>query len=565
MRKTQSPTLLCAFAALFSFAWQNSCAHPLSESQVIAVVKSNAITARFEIKVEDLTLFHPVSTNEMKRIPSSDLLRATERHVQFLKDYFVILDQYGSRLQPTLTGIATNTIPEPGVHVLDLPNDTITFDFSYAYELESEFLTFRQEYGGKESVVPSQVDLTLLKDGRPLGGSQKLKPGIPKTFQIQRVPNAPELRGLAALRARNARQHEANLGIPDQNGVHAFLYIEPHLTRFQLVAPLHIIESWDSSLIPTNQFINPETEIGRVFSPRIMKLWNTVDQSSRVRSNGRRRFIVSFSPYIVGPETRDLDRARPQSEELHRWQTRYAVDVEYDGWLSPTNVGFQWNLFSDEMPFLKLTVNDYLGGTKEHFLTPSHTNMVWSTTAADEPAEYLSAPPLKPLKFSLITFIGAVMGVLLFVTWLCGIGPERRTVMQLILVMIIGAPFARILEWHAPFVQERVTSEEALEVVRHILSNAESENTVLEIVEAKLVELEDTRDPREFMMQVKWRVDRKEAHWGHEHRSQSGQEGYIRVAPMQGKWYPARIQYNNWELLSRDIHVPRVESNVIGR
>jgi hypothetical protein len=559
-----------AFTFLWAYALApgthlSALAHPLSESHVLADVRADAVVARFDIKVEDLTLFHTVTTNADKHIPGSDLQRAAEAHVPFLRRYFTILNPAGETLAATLLNTTTNSIPPEGVHTLDLPTTTLSFEFRFPLAEKPDYLTFHQEYGGADSAVPSMVDLLVLNAGRNTGGSVKLPPGIPRTVSFRGSESDRGLMGLAAIRARKAAHERATLGITDHEETHAFLQIEQHYALLELIVPLYVIESWDSSMRGTNDIFNTADETRASFSPRLLRIGELLRQNTRVDMDTRRRQVVNVDQVFHTPSTRDFAEI-PDHQNMHRLQARLAIAIQFDGWERSTNVSFTWNLYGKELPFLKIQVRDYQGGFSEQFLTPSHSNLVWTANAkAPGTVGPPMPPPLQTVRVSALSFAGLMIMSLWLIAWICRLKPERRIAILIVVFIVAGSPFVRVIEWTAPFMQTPISVDDATRIAKGLLLADKTGAPEIEIYDAKLVAVPRRTDPRDFNLWFKWRAVNSICHWGHKHSITTAHTSQMLIQPRKEQWLSARHESLSWDQLGDEVSVEKVPESLIRR
>ncbi|HAC92798.1 MAG TPA: hypothetical protein DCF63_19520 [Planctomycetaceae bacterium] len=142
-------------------------AHPVSLSSAMVDVHESHLQVELQIMLEDLVLYHGLKADGQQVYSSEDLLSASQKHRQFVTDYFTIRDAEGTRLGSKIETEAFEQIDAVGVPQSDLMQRSIGFELRFELPKDKpEYLTFFQEFGGPKSALPAIMDLYVLRNGQ---------------------------------------------------------------------------------------------------------------------------------------------------------------------------------------------------------------------------------------------------------------------------------------------------------------------------------------------------------------------------------------------------------------
>ncbi|MCA9179693.1 MAG: hypothetical protein KDB14_34795 [Planctomycetales bacterium] len=252
----------CAGLALASISWSSSWSssglcgaavalgaevgarvHPVSISRASVYVTRESATARLEIFLEDLYLFHQLKPNRADFLERPTIEQGIELHKKFLSQRFELTDVDGQQFEPDEVVCLPAELPTEGVPLAELMGHQLTFELRYLFETPPDFITFTQKFTDEAAVLPSEVKLAVQQENAGAPVEQTLLPHIPFTMRVSwtNPPLSPE----ASQRERQAwaeREREELLGIVSFNAVYSFVYIEDFEVRHEVLAPLATLD-----------------------------------------------------------------------------------------------------------------------------------------------------------------------------------------------------------------------------------------------------------------------------------------------------------------------------------
>jgi|694.fasta_scaffold00579_21 hypothetical protein len=322
-------------------------AHPVSLSSAMVDVHEGYLDVELQIMLEDLVLYHGLKANGQQVYSAEDLLSASQKHRQFVTDYFTIRDAEGQRLGSKIETEAFEQIEADGVPQSELMQRSIGFVLRFELPREKpEYLTFFQEFGGPKSALPAIMDLYVLRKGQ-FEESAQIAFGKPHTvrFDWQRqTTGRPET--AAELRKRRKEQFQERLGISSYSGLYSFLYINRFEVRHEILIPILTLKQWlpiehaDSELITVEEQEALRPAIASFFELNGRLLVG--DQEIQPRVEKISIFSLDINDFALGADPRPVNL----------FQGRVGVIVRYPCQQSPGRVSFTWDKFSDAAPFI---------------------------------------------------------------------------------------------------------------------------------------------------------------------------------------------------------------------
>ena len=220
-------------------------AHPISQSSVAVDVLTNKVVVEMNIMAEDYALYHGVEPGEDHRIAAKDLREAAEKHKEFLLKYFTVRDAAGGKLSGRAIEMDASQVPEEGIFQAELMQYGVIYRFDYPTEEPQPYLTFSQNFGGDDSVMPSVMDLMVLQSGVWIEEPTKIGPKSPHSVNFDWANGPPEPpKNWRELRKRREARKAGKLGIGSYSGLYSYIYIEPFEVRHEVLVPLLTFEAW---------------------------------------------------------------------------------------------------------------------------------------------------------------------------------------------------------------------------------------------------------------------------------------------------------------------------------
>ncbi len=224
-------------------AQSNAAAHPVSVTRTYAYVTREQITAKIQVFLEDLLLFHDLKPNDRDFLEPEVIREGIERHTKFLLERFVIRDVAGERLQGRSVDVKLFDLNPEGVPLAELMAHTLTFEFQYELPAAPEFLTFTQHLTDEKRVIPSEMKLVVKQENAGKSHTAELRPDEPDTIRFN-WDNPPLSAEASAEAQKNwiEKQKQETLGITSYSSVYSFLYIDEFEVRHEILIPLLTLE-----------------------------------------------------------------------------------------------------------------------------------------------------------------------------------------------------------------------------------------------------------------------------------------------------------------------------------
>lgn len=229
--------------ALSSATGSRLAAHPISVTRTFAYVTREQVTAKIQVFLEDLFLFHNLKPNDQDFLDPDVIRKGIELHKQFLLKRFVIRDVAGERLDGRVVDVKQFDMNPEGVPLAELMAHTLTFELQYELPAAPEFLTISQHFTDDQRVIPSEMKLVLKQENAGSMYTTVLKPDEPDTirFNWDNPPLSPE----ASKEEQESwieQQKEETLGITSYSSVYSFLYLDEYEVRHEILIPLLTLE-----------------------------------------------------------------------------------------------------------------------------------------------------------------------------------------------------------------------------------------------------------------------------------------------------------------------------------
>ncbi|MCA9039734.1 MAG: hypothetical protein KDA65_05230 [Planctomycetaceae bacterium] len=577
--------------ALLLVGWAAFClpatvqAHPISLTNAYVRVFPDKVSAKIEIFVEDLYLFHDLQPNDQDLLEPETIRKGMELHKDFLLKHFVILDKDGNTLKGEVVNIREFDIPEEGLPLPSLMFFQLTYTLEYPVD-KPEFLTFRQDMGNAAIGVPAETQLRVLQEGAKRRHEKLMIPGEPfhLRFNWENPDASDDTPGTVDATEGDEQNSEEEelLGITSYGAVYSFLYIEPREVRHEILIPVATLEQ--------------SLEIGRedpafltvAEQPKAREVVrNFLKQKNPLKVNGKQLEPEINRIDFYGLDFRDFAQQAPE-QSVSMANGRVGVILTYPLEEPPAEVNLTWDFFNRYLWDVKGTV--YVDGktikTELSRLNDENT-FTWKSEKAVEPWREIHAfdvklpPPASyPVSIpALLCLVGAFVLLL---------RSRRLTMPGLLLVVGLGMafiPFARIdaANWIAP--PAKLSESEAKNLFDDLLRNIyyamenrqeekiydsleqavagemlsdlylqmkkelvieEQGGPVARVTDVKIISSEISEpnldeatgqlDPRAFSVDGHWQVVGTVEHWGHIHSRTIEYRGLFEVSPVDHKW-----------------------------
>jgi hypothetical protein len=477
--------------------------------------REDLITAKIQIVLEDLVLYHALQAGKDYRFAASELTKAAEQHGDFVLKYFAIRNVDGDRLAAKITDVDTSGIDADGVAQSELMSKSITYDVEFVAVGPQRFVTFMQTFGGPNAVLPAVMDLMLLQNGILIERPVQLTHSQAHTaeYDWENPPTRPP-RGLAGLRQQREKQLRQRLGIASYGGLYSFIYITQHEVRHEILIPLLTLEHWLPIARQNPDFL----EVSEQKAARD-KIAAFLHQRNPVDVNG-----VTIKPDLTRMNFFGLDindfalNAQPRRVSLY--QARIGVILSYRTDDSPAHVQMRWESFNEFAPYLRsiVLVND--DDPREHFFRADRPMFEWTQSEAES-----VRPSPRPV-------IGRT----------ARISDERTAKVVSGLLKNIYAAFeyqdeSDVYDVLAVSVTGDLLRDLYLQIRRSLLM-AEQGGALSRVKQVAVdsAQRQNGESPTEFRCRCTWRVVGDVQHWGHIHTRENEYEAVLTVQCQDGTY-----------------------------
>lgn len=418
------PILIAALACL------SSVEHPISITEADVYVTQTRVNMQLKMFAEDLYLFQDLEADEFDLLSPPDIKRAIQNHKSFLLERVIIRNVAGEKIPGRLVNLREFEIPEEGIHVGDLMNYSLTYQFEFDLEEPPEFLTFEQNIADANFIYPSEMKLAIKQAGSEAIYAENLKPGKPHTPPRFDWSNPPlsEDASQSEWDAWTARQREESLGITSYSSVYSFIYITDYEVRHEILVPLATLAS--------------------IFQiDRADESWLEIDEQDAAREGVKKYFGTGNPVTIDGVEVqpvferidfhsldlRDFAMHAP-AKRISMASGRVGLIMTYSTKGTPTNVKVKWTKFSPAMLKVRSVVFAFEKVEKTRFSRFANKNVYEWNNPGREPRPEISTiaaslPPKPELTIRPVAYSGLGVGLLLFLAGLRKFGWKAGAVL----------------------------------------------------------------------------------------------------------------------------------------
>ncbi|WP_144996244.1 hypothetical protein [Polystyrenella longa] len=560
-------------------------AHPISLTNAYIRVFPDKVSAKIEIFVEDLYLFHDLKPNDQDLLEPDTLRKGIELHKEFLAKHFQILDKDGNQLKGTVVDVREFDIPEEGLPLASLMFFQLTYTLEYDVD-KPEYLTFLQDMGNQDIGVPAETQLRVLQEGAKRRKEKLMLPGEPFTLRFNwenpEMTDSSFNAGETTEGEEGDSDEEELLGITSYGAVYSFLYIEPREIRHEILIPVVTLEQSVEIPRADSAFLTiKEQPKAREAIEKFLKSKNKVEVNGQLIEPEIDR--IDF----YGLDFRDFAQQAPD-QNVSMANGRVGVIISYPLNQPPEEVKMTWDFFNRYLWDVKGTVyvNDKTIKTELSRLNEENT-YTWVSESVVEPYREiepydvtLPKPVAYPVSIPALLCLGIAV-VTLFVG-------RKYTLPGILVAVALGLaflPIARIdaATWIAP--PARLSEEESKTLFEELLGNVyyamenrqeeriydglehavagemlsdlylkmkkelvieEQGGPVARVTDIKIQAMEIGKpaqeptakkvDPRAFTVDCTWQVVGTVEHWGHIHSRTIEYQALFVVSPVEGKW-----------------------------
>ncbi|MAG94879.1 MAG: hypothetical protein CMJ48_14220 [Planctomycetaceae bacterium] len=569
-------------------------AHPVSVTRTYAYVTPDRVTAKIQVFLEDLFLFHDLKPNDQDFLDPDVIRRGIELHKTFLLQRFVIRDVGGKRLEGRVVAVKDFDVPGEGVALAELMAHTLTFELEYELFAAPEFLTVSQHFTDEEAVIPSEMKLALKQENAGEPHTAELRAGERETVRLSW--DNPPLSAEASQQERDAwvaKQKEETLGITSYSSVYSFLYIDDYEVRHEVLIPLLTLE--ESVLIARDDddFLDlPEQDAARQQIEAYFTSGNPIEIDGVLATPVVERcdfYGLDFKDFAQRAERRQVGVA----------SARVGIILSYPVKGPPKTLKMTWNRFNQYVWTINLVVFAFEETSKATLARIGGKNVFeWKNLGRASLPEIRSVDAVLPARSMLSVPVAslALLGLIPLSVLAMNVrkrGSRRACLLVSGMLLASAAGAWPLMRWEAPNplattptlpedVRQDVFGalhhntysafsrrdenaiydalamsvdgkllEELYLRIRRSLEMQEQGGAVSRIREVSLVEGESepstdsqVADAHVFAYRCRWNVRGTVEHWGHIHARTNQYEALFTVEPREGSW-----KITNMELL----------------
>ena len=510
--------LICVWVICIGIASNISAlAHPISLSSTIVDVHANRIEVEIEIMLEDLVLFHRLTANGEMKYEAADLKSAAEKHLQFVLDYFTILDADGQRLTGKMQNMELEQIDANGVAQTDLMRRSVRYELDYKMKVPQPlFLTFMQKFGGDSAVLPALMDLHVLQDGVFAEKSTQIVHGRPHTVQLdwKEKPDGESMT-FALLRAKYAEQLRDRLGISSYTALFSFLYITRFEVRHEILIPLLTLEKWMPIAHKHPDYLEIEEQVAARESIETFfkeRSFVTINQQLVEAKLSRLNFFgLDINDFALNAE--------PRRVSIH--QARVGVILTFPAIGTPEKVSVKWSTFNEYAPYVQSVVLIGNESPREHRFESLVTTYNWTGD--------LNGPKVEPVRVESAQLSQQ----------------HRLDILQQVLTNIYRAYDFRsdeeVYDALASSVDGKLLREIYLLIKRTLLM-AEQGGAVSHVTAVEMISATPFTKGTAATFDTIWRVTGVTEHWGHLHQRVSEYRALLTLGRHEGNWKLEKFQ-----------------------
>ena len=305
------------------------------------------------------------------RLPDAEIQKDANGHGQYLLDGLIIRDADGNRVQGKVTGMDMPKLPDGGLPEMDAMGVFITYHLEYSLTKPPTHLGFQQHFGGDSMPIPSEMDLTVTREGLPSEPPFQLSgEGNVETIPIDWSETAKPGNMDEAREAIEAARAKEEMGISSYAATYSFFYIQDEEVRLEILMPLVTLDTFLQVPRANKDFIDPAEQtaahdaLARFFtSQNLVKI-----DGLPVKPNLERLdfYGVDFTDFAM----------RPAPRKLSAWTARVGAILTYPAKGTPRRVDLKWTLLNDSVLGARIIIYAYDKGSRVNFF-PSQADYTW--------------------------------------------------------------------------------------------------------------------------------------------------------------------------------------------
>jgi len=572
--------------------YQSVYAHPISMSTAVADIYQDRIQVELRILTEDLMFYHSLEADGEQMLARDALTKAAMEHCQFLSKYFRVFDKDGNVMEGTFVEVDVEEIPEQGVRLDQVMDVGVYYQLRIELEAQPDYLTFSQNFGGDEAPVPAVMDLILLQNGARLDFPVQIGPRSPHSVAID-WENPPRMDRMywRERRAMMKQRREELLGITSYSSTYAYLYVEPHELRFEILVPLLTLDTWfpvdrkDKDILS----IKEQTQLKESLDSFLQQHCSALIDGVKVAPALSRLdfFTLDIRDFAKGSDPRPVGMQNGRAGMIMRFSTKGV----------PRSASIEWSFFNDYTPMLNTMVYTFDERGKRHFFTDNEPKWEWNG-ASSSPSGFVSADVSQfnvPGPVVSLSVPGCLLGLLGLGLLVYGWGSGRSSLLGFgVGGLLLGGVLWRLGQAQvpsslgsipAPALDQQSLIAEALlknvyrafdyrrdEQVYDALAQSASgdflEALYLQIKDGLVVQeqggaranvrelnwisaepLAPSIDDASFALDVSWEATGTVEHWGHVHTRQHSYRAVFEFSGTEGSWKMVGMEVKSEALL----------------
>ncbi len=392
-------------------------AHPISMSTAVADIYEDHVQVELRILTEDLMFYQSLEADQDQVLSRDDLVKGADAHRAFLTKYFRVLTKDGVVLEGEFTEVDAAEIPEEGVRLDQVMDIGVYFQYRIGLEERPDFLTFSQNFGGDDAPVPAVMDLILLQSGARLDFPVQIGPRSPHSVAID-WENPPRNDRMYWRERRDLmrQRREELLGITSYSSTYAYIYVEPHEIRFEILTPLLTLDTW----LPVQReekdilSVKEQEQLQDSLETFLREKCKAVVDGVEVTPNLSRLdfFTLDIRDFAKKAEKRPVGIQNARAGMILTFSTKGA----------PKAASIEWNLFNDFTPLLNTMVYIFDGKGERHFFTENEPVWTWQHEGEmPEARSWLSLPKAPELPIMRVSILGLICSFLGVIALLAGV------------------------------------------------------------------------------------------------------------------------------------------------
>ena len=495
--------------------------HPISMSHAVVNVREDEALAELKIMLEDLVMFHGLKADKTTRFTAKDLRQAAVKHQKFLTNFFTIRDANGTLVPGKVIRFDDTAIADEGTLQTDLMKQQVIYLMQFKPETKQPFLTFMQNFGGKQAVLPAIMDFMVLQKGVWMGTPVQLLANRPHTVKFDWI-NPPTKPPANWRELKKQREEEFNrrLGITSYSGIYSYIYVTDQEVRHEILVPLLSFEKW--------------MKLERK-NPDFLEITEQEQAKKKIEAFFQGRNPMEINELSVKPQLARLNffgldindfalNAKPR--RIGVYQARLGIILAYPSPQKTRTVKMKWDTFNQHAPFLRSVVYVHDKKPKEHFFVKDKALFEW-----ENPKPELNQP-VTAVKHKLGEKLNEEDAKLVF-------GQLHGNIYR----AFDSREDRAIYNSLASSVDGDLLRTLYLQIKRSLLM-AEQGGARSRVVKVKIVAGNMKPEKGGFAYDCTWRVTGTVEHWGHIHTRENEYEGTFAVS----------FAATGWKITDYDLH-----------